>query len=62
MVAWSRAHVLFSIYHLNYGVIPGFPALKKVVTTHVKKYDNFLHEFDIANQMLSLAFRATWSG
>ena len=62
MVAWSRAHVLFSIYHLNHGVIQGFPALKKVVTTHVKKYDNFLHEFDIANQLLSLAFRVTWSG
>ena len=49
MVAWSRAHVLFFIYHLNYGVIQGFPALRKVVTTHVEKYDNFLRVFDITN-------------
>ena len=62
MVAWSRAHVLFFIYHLNYGVIQGFPALRKVVTTHEKKYDNFLRVFDITNQLLSLTFRATRSG
>ena len=64
-VRWSRkvhkGRKSFGDY-LNYGVIQGFPALKKVVTTHVKKYDNFLHEFDIANQLLSLAFRATRSG
>ena len=26
-----------SIYHINYGVLQGFPALRKAVTTHVKK-------------------------
>ena len=39
------------IYHINCGVIQGFPALKKSVTTHVKKYDIFSH-VDIANQLL----------
>ena len=28
-------------YHVNYGVIQGFLTLRKAVTTHVKKYDNF---------------------
>ena len=35
------------IYHINCGVIQGFPALRKAVTTHVKKYFD-----DIANQLL----------
>ena len=30
----------------------GFLALKKAVTTQVKKYDNILPVFDIANQFL----------
>ena len=38
----TRAYVLFSIYHINCGVIQGFPALRKAVTTHVKKYRIFL--------------------
>ena len=29
------------IYHINCGVIQGFPALRKAVTTHVKKYRIF---------------------
>ena len=37
----TRAHVLFSIYHVNCGVIQGFPALRKAVTTYVIKYDIF---------------------
>ena len=37
----TRAHVLFSIYHINCGVIQGFPALRKAVTTYVKKYRIF---------------------
>ena len=37
------------IYHINCGVM--FPALKKSVTTHVKKYDIF-SRVDIANQLL----------
>ena len=45
----TRAHVLFSIYHINYGVSHGFPALRKAVTTLVKKYG----VFDIANQLLT---------
>ena len=28
-------------YHINCGVIQGFPALRKAVTTHVKKYRVF---------------------
>ena len=27
-----------SFYYTNYGVIQGFPALRKAVTTHVEKY------------------------
>ena len=27
-----------SFYHTNYGVIQGFPALRKAVTTHLEKY------------------------
>ena len=41
------------IYHINYGVILGFPALRKAVTTHVKRYDIFSRVFDIANQLLA---------
>ena len=37
----TRAHVLFSLYHVNCGVIQGFPALRKAETTHVKKYHIF---------------------
>ena len=29
-------HLLFSIYHINCGIIQGFPALRKAVTAHVK--------------------------
>ena len=39
-------------YYLNY-FIKGFPALRKAVTTHVKKYDIFSRVFDIANQLLT---------
>ena len=49
----SRAHVLFSIYHINCGVIQRFPALRKVVTTHVKNIVFFSTRVDIANQMLT---------
>ena len=40
------------IYHINCGVIEGFPALRKAETTHVKKYRIFSH-VDIANQLLT---------
>ena len=36
---------------MNYGVIQGFPALRKAVTTHVKEY--FSRVLDIANQLLT---------
>ena len=53
----------FYIYHINCGVIQGFPAPRKAVTTHVKKCRTFLFFFfffffffftcvDIANQLL----------
>ena len=48
----ARAHILFSIYHINCGVLQGFPALRKAVITHVKKYRIFSC-FDMANQLLS---------
>ena len=41
------------LYHINYGVIQGFPALRKAVTAHAKKYDILSRVFDIANQLLS---------
>ena len=37
------------LYHINCGVIQGFPALRKAVTTHGKKYRIFC--VDIANQL-----------
>ena len=40
------------IYHINYGVIQGFPAMRKAIITHVKKYDIFSRVFYIANQLL----------
>ena len=43
----ARAHILFSIYHINCGVLQGFPALRKAVTTHVKKYRIFFTCIDI---------------
>ena len=45
---------LKSFYNINYGIIQGFPALRKsVTTTHVKKCDIFPRVFDIGNQLLS---------
>ena len=44
---------LKSFYNINYGIIQGFPALRKSVTTHVKKCDIFPRVFDIGNQLLS---------
>ena len=40
------------IYHINCGVIQGFPALRKAVTTHVKNM-YFFTCVDIANQLLT---------
>ena len=36
-----------AFYHINYGVIQGFPVLRKAVTTHVKKYRIFHVSFTI---------------
>ena len=38
---------------INNGVIQGFPAPRKDVTSHVKKYDIFSRVFDITNQLLT---------
>ena len=46
-------HVISSIYQINYDVIHEFPALRKTVTTHMKKYDIFPGVFDITNQLLT---------
>ena len=37
----SRREFNIAFYQINCGVIQGFPALTKAVTTHVKKYDIF---------------------
>ena len=41
------------IYHINYGVLQGFPALRKAVTTHSKRYCIFSRVYNIANQLLT---------
>ena len=35
------------IYHINYGFIQGFPALRKAITSQVKKYNIFSSVFDL---------------
>ena len=53
----TRKEHLFAeerIYHINYGVLQGFPALRKAITTNVKKYKIFWRVFDIANQLLNV--------
>ena len=42
-----------TFYHINCGVIQGFPALRKAVTTQVKKYRLFFRRVDIANRLLT---------
>ena len=37
----SRGLRKITYYHINYGVIQGFPALRKTITTYVKKKRNF---------------------
>ena len=34
----KQVYIDRDIYHINGGVIQGFPALRKAITTHVKKY------------------------
>ena len=41
------------ICDINYGVLQGFPVLRKAVTTHVIKYCILLYVFGITNQLLS---------
>ena len=38
----EKENVLYLIYHINCCVIQGFPALRKAVTTHMKKYRIYL--------------------
>ena len=42
-----------NFYHGNCGVIQGFPALRKAVTTYVKKYRIFFTCVDKVNQLLT---------
>ena len=42
-----------TFYHINRGVIQEFPALRKAITTHVKKKSYFFTYVDIANQLLT---------
>ena len=39
----SRGLRKITYHHINYGVIQGFPALRKTITTHVKKKTKFFH-------------------
>ena len=50
---WMGYDIQSNIYRLKFGVIQGFPALRKAVTVYLKKYDIF-HVFDIANQLLNV--------
>ena len=50
---WSISPKIKYFHHINYGVIQGFPALGKAVTTHVKKYNTFSRVFNIANGLLT---------
>ena len=43
-----------SVYHIKCSVIQGFSALRKAVTTHVKKISYFFRCVDIANQLLNV--------
>ena len=50
----SRGLRKITYHHINYGVIQGFPALRKTITTHVKKKNKiFSHVFDNVNQLLT---------
>ena len=49
----SKFSCINKVYHTNHGVIQGFPALRKAVTTYVKKFRIFSLLFDIANQLLT---------
>ena len=40
-------------YHINYGVIQGFPVLRTAVTIYVKKTSTFSRVSDFANQLLT---------
>ena len=42
-----------TICHIKCGVIQRFPALRKAVTTHVKKISYFFMCVDVANQLLT---------
>ena len=37
----QRKHRIDLFYHINYGAIQGFPALRKAITTHMKKISYF---------------------
>ena len=50
---YANEKLINFIYHTNYCVIRGFPALRKAVTTQVKKFRTFLRVFDIANQLMT---------
>ena len=39
----SRGLRKITYYHINYGVIQGFPALRKTITTYVKKKTKFFY-------------------
>ena len=52
---WLRAPLVTPhvFYHVNCGVIQGFPALRKAVTTHVKKISYFSTCVDMPNYLLT---------
>ena len=49
-------------YHIIYGVLRGFPALRKTITKHIKKFCIFSLVFDITNQWLTCHLLLAWVG
>ena len=53
VMKYLKSKVYIVIYHINCGVIQGFPVLRKAVITRVKKISYFFTCVDIANQLLT---------
>ena len=55
-ISVTENNIIYDIilfYHIIYGNIQGFPALRKAITKHIKKICIFSRVFDITNQLLT---------
>ena len=55
-ISVTENNIIYDIilfYHIIYGNIQGFPALRKAITKHIKKFCIFSCVFDITNQLLT---------